>query len=404
MSVILDFTDELQTAILQVKLNLSREYERQKLARAKSLAGQQEDLDRLHNEVEVQNQTFVDTLSQVSEDEDKWKEDSLEDLEKLLDTFNQIDINAGEAEHLLGVEDMLASDKSLQAALNSVKSKFDPQHLVDRISGLDTKVPEKKPWPEVAPEKPVKEEPKPKVEVVKKPEPVEEKQDYKEEEQKNEEPEKDEGKKERKKKPVKEKDELEYKELSSDEKERKTEQKTEPPKKEPPKVEEKPEPPRNEVEEKKPKVEPPKPVAKPKLASDKALKPEPKVVPPKTNVPKVLPPKILDKKDFEKKLPFPKVQVPKAPEKSVVSPQKPIQKPKAVPPKVISKKAVPPNVVPPKKPSGFGKMVDGKIGKVLAKESGGKLGVGVVSLEDRKYFKDVGIKKAWKAFRGDEGT
>jgi hypothetical protein len=39
MSVILDFTDELQTAILQVKLNLSREYERRKLEHAKSIEG-----------------------------------------------------------------------------------------------------------------------------------------------------------------------------------------------------------------------------------------------------------------------------------------------------------------------------------------------------------------------------
>ena len=40
MSVVLDFTDELQTAILQVKLNLTREYEQQKLLRAKSYEGQ----------------------------------------------------------------------------------------------------------------------------------------------------------------------------------------------------------------------------------------------------------------------------------------------------------------------------------------------------------------------------
>ena len=36
MSVVLDFTDELQTAILQVKLNLSRDYEKRKLLHAKS--------------------------------------------------------------------------------------------------------------------------------------------------------------------------------------------------------------------------------------------------------------------------------------------------------------------------------------------------------------------------------
>jgi hypothetical protein len=48
MSLVLDFTDELQTAILQVKLNLSRKYERQKLAHAKAFQGQQDDLDRLN--------------------------------------------------------------------------------------------------------------------------------------------------------------------------------------------------------------------------------------------------------------------------------------------------------------------------------------------------------------------
>jgi len=36
-SVVLDFMDELQTAILQVKLNLTREHERRQLARKKSL-------------------------------------------------------------------------------------------------------------------------------------------------------------------------------------------------------------------------------------------------------------------------------------------------------------------------------------------------------------------------------
>ena len=41
MQVVLDFMDELQTAILQVRLNLSREYERRKIEWAKSKEGQQ---------------------------------------------------------------------------------------------------------------------------------------------------------------------------------------------------------------------------------------------------------------------------------------------------------------------------------------------------------------------------
>ena len=62
MSVILDFVDELQTAILQVKLNLTREYERQKLAYAKSKAGQTEDLDRLNSEFMRQSDDIMGTL------------------------------------------------------------------------------------------------------------------------------------------------------------------------------------------------------------------------------------------------------------------------------------------------------------------------------------------------------
>jgi hypothetical protein len=40
MQVVVDFIDELQNAILQVKLDLTREYEKKKLEYAKSRMGQ----------------------------------------------------------------------------------------------------------------------------------------------------------------------------------------------------------------------------------------------------------------------------------------------------------------------------------------------------------------------------
>ena len=49
-SMVLDFTNELQTAILQVKMDLSREWDRQKIGRIKSIDGQKDDLDRLNDE------------------------------------------------------------------------------------------------------------------------------------------------------------------------------------------------------------------------------------------------------------------------------------------------------------------------------------------------------------------
>ena len=62
MQVVLDFLDELQTSILQVKLNLSREYERRRLEYAKSLAGKEEDLERLREESQQQTTEISNVL------------------------------------------------------------------------------------------------------------------------------------------------------------------------------------------------------------------------------------------------------------------------------------------------------------------------------------------------------
>ena len=62
MQVVLDFLDELQTSILQVKLNLSREYERRRLEYAKSLTGKEEDLERLREESQQQTTEISNVL------------------------------------------------------------------------------------------------------------------------------------------------------------------------------------------------------------------------------------------------------------------------------------------------------------------------------------------------------
>jgi len=137
MSVVLDFVDELQTAILQVKLNLSREYERKKLAYAKSYEGQQEDLDRLNQEYTEQDEAMVEVLEQMSEDEETWKEDSLEKLEKLLETFNEIGKGKDSNYELLqGVDKTLSTDKQIQQFLKEKPPKFSPKKTLDAIKGV----------------------------------------------------------------------------------------------------------------------------------------------------------------------------------------------------------------------------------------------------------------------------
>ena len=128
MQVVLDFIDELQTSILQVKLNLSREYERRKLEYAKSLAGQQEDLDRLKDESSEQTSEISETLEQVAQDEIEWKDAHLKELSKLMEKFDQ----ATEKASVNVLAQTIKSDKNLMKLSNGIK-KVDWDKLISNI-------------------------------------------------------------------------------------------------------------------------------------------------------------------------------------------------------------------------------------------------------------------------------
>ena len=130
MQVVLDFIDELQTSILQVKLNLSREYERRRLEYAKSLAGQQEDLDKLKDESTQQTTEISETLGQVAEDETKWKDEHLNELSKLMEKFDQATGNA--SKNILA--QTLMEDKNLTQAAKEPK-KINWDKLVAGVKG-----------------------------------------------------------------------------------------------------------------------------------------------------------------------------------------------------------------------------------------------------------------------------
>ena len=130
MQVIIDFVDELQTSILQVKLNLSREYERRKMEYAKSLEGQQEDLDKLKDESTQQTTEISETLSKVGEDETKWKDEHLNELSKLMEKFDQATGKA--SDNILA--QTLRDDKTLNEIAKEHK-KVDWDKLVAGIKG-----------------------------------------------------------------------------------------------------------------------------------------------------------------------------------------------------------------------------------------------------------------------------
>ena len=134
MSVILDFTDELQTAILQVKLNLSREYERRKLEHAKSIEGQQEDLDRLNKEFQEQNDTMVTALEEMTKTQTENKDEDLERLEELLEKFDDIPDDGYVKEDA----DKISSDLD-QVEKSLSKVKFNPEKVSKNIQSTTGK-------------------------------------------------------------------------------------------------------------------------------------------------------------------------------------------------------------------------------------------------------------------------
>lgn len=131
MSVVVDFVDELQTAILQVKLNLTREWERQKLLRAKSADGQKADLNALNKSFHIQLDTTVEVLEKVQEEDTEWTDEQVDKIEKLVKTFNQVGGSAGKGITPSGSVDWLSGDKDINQFLR--KTNFNVNHLVDTI-------------------------------------------------------------------------------------------------------------------------------------------------------------------------------------------------------------------------------------------------------------------------------
>ena len=134
MDVALDFIDELQTAILQVKLNLSREYERQKLLRAKTYEGQQEDLDRLKNESSEQSEQTANTLEELQQSQTEWDEEQFKKTEKLLETFKVLEKDDSGTRYLKEVSTTISKDKEIQQLV--LPRKYDPKKVLEKIKGV----------------------------------------------------------------------------------------------------------------------------------------------------------------------------------------------------------------------------------------------------------------------------
>ena len=172
MQVVLDFIDELQTSILQVRLNLSREYERRRLEYAKSLEGQQEDLDKLKVESQEQTEQISETLGQVATDETTWKDAHLKELSRLMEKVDQATGKASDniLAQTLQEDNNLNEIAKEQKKVNWDKLISEKKVSPDKSEDAKAKAPEKAETPPVEPKKettkddkkeePKKEEPK----------------------------------------------------------------------------------------------------------------------------------------------------------------------------------------------------------------------------------------------------
>ena len=131
MQVVLDFIDELQTDILQVKLNLSREYEQRKIYRSKSIEGQKEDIERLNVSFQKQSEEMVDSLQEFKEVEDVEQDENVQKMQVLLNKFNGIKGEVGPHTYLKELDDIVKADKELNKFIK--QSQYNVKELVANI-------------------------------------------------------------------------------------------------------------------------------------------------------------------------------------------------------------------------------------------------------------------------------
>ena len=116
-SVVLDFMDELQTAILQVKLNLTREHERRQLARKKSLEGVSEDIDTLTGRLQEQASELAASTRAMDETDSAFVDWQLDETERLFDLFRGVGRTGNLNRRLSGVLGSFARDPAFERFL-----------------------------------------------------------------------------------------------------------------------------------------------------------------------------------------------------------------------------------------------------------------------------------------------
>ena len=138
MQVALDFMDELQSSILQVKLNLSRDYEMQKLALSKSVQGQQEDIDALNKEIQVQQDEMVGLMDEMAKENETWIESQAKKTKELLAVFNNSKSDKLVGDDVVGLANSLEKDNEVQVFLKTSSASI--KGLLQKITTLQTQL------------------------------------------------------------------------------------------------------------------------------------------------------------------------------------------------------------------------------------------------------------------------
>ena len=136
MQVVLDFVDELQKSILQVRMNLSREYEIRKLEWAKSKEGQQQDIDNLNKTLTEQGQGTVDALGNLADEDEQWKLERLSQIESMLKTLDLSgDVEQGISSSIDQLNKAIQQGQKVKLQDNKPPKQIDLRKLVGEIEG-----------------------------------------------------------------------------------------------------------------------------------------------------------------------------------------------------------------------------------------------------------------------------
>lgn len=133
--VITDFTDELYTDILQVKQDLTKQYERQRLEYLNAYKQQQDRFAEIDKEFQEQDNSISEKLQGLSSEDILWKKQAMERTQSLLELFDEEDVNKQFSD--ISIDGIVEDGENIKKNLSrkNDRSEFNVGKLLSKVNG-----------------------------------------------------------------------------------------------------------------------------------------------------------------------------------------------------------------------------------------------------------------------------